>query len=56
MGLTVLSSETASNTVTEIVVIHVNVWLAGGTHFTEVLFRSPLLFSLTLGFAVITST
>ncbi len=44
-----LYSETASITVMEIVAIGLDIWLAGEAHFTDVLFWSSLVFSLTMG-------
>lgn len=44
-----LYSETASITVMEVVAIGLDFWLAGEAHFTEVLFWSSLVFSLTIG-------
>ena len=44
-----LYSETASITIMEIVAIGLDIWLAGEAHFTEVLFWSSLIFSLTMG-------
>lgn len=47
-----LYSETASITVMEITAIGLDIWLAGEAHFTDVLFWSSLVFSLTMGLIV----